>query len=123
MGIVSDPRGLGKGIATGSQGGASPKPGWTRGDWERPDPPEGRERRARGTGRRSSAYGGAQEADDPQATLPAPGTPGEVHGGQPQQEGCDGLGLRGERRRGRSIRGLRRARIERPREDRRRGED
>ena len=52
-----------------------------------------------------------------QTTLPALGTPGEVHGGQPQQHGCYELGLRGEGRRGRSIRGLRRARARVPREN------
>lgn len=61
MGIVSEPGGRGKGFVTTGQGGASPKQGWTRERWERPDPPEGRESATGGTGRRSSAYGGAQD--------------------------------------------------------------
>ncbi len=54
MGIVSDPGSRGKGFVTTGQGGVSPEPGWIRGHWERPDPPEGRESTTGSTGRRPS---------------------------------------------------------------------
>ena len=119
MGIVSEPGGRGKEFVTIGQGGGSPTPGWTRGHWERPDPPEGREIATGGTGRRSSGYGGAQnrllggllrassrgfphrdgegpraqEADDVCAPHAAHRAPREVHAGQSQDQGGHGLGF------------------------------
>ncbi len=61
MEIVTELGGRGKGFVATAQGGASPKQGWIRGHWERPDPPEGRESTKGGPGRPSAADGGAQE--------------------------------------------------------------
>ncbi len=41
MGIVSELGDRGKGFVATGQGGVSPKQGWIRGQWERPDPPGG----------------------------------------------------------------------------------
>jgi len=60
MGIVSDPRGRGKGFVTPGQRGASPTQGWTRERWGRADPPEGRESATGVTGRRSSRGAGSR---------------------------------------------------------------
>ncbi len=97
MGIVSEPGGRGKGFVTTGRGGASPEQGWTRGRWERPDPPEGGER-PEGRLWRCPAWGVAAPPAGrrpPRAIGPAGARDtDEVHPDQPQHQGGHGLGRR-----------------------------